>query len=257
VGHVEAGLRTYDRYQPYPEEMNRRLTAALADLHFAPTATAMKNLLKENIPQSSIFVTGNTGIDMIRYTVRPDYEFNEPMLRTLDFSRPVIVMTAHRMENLGQPMKDIANAVLRLVRDFTEITIVFSMHPNPAVREVICPILAGLDRILMLEPWDVSDMHNLIGRSKIVLTDSGGLQEEAPALHKPVVVMRNVTERPEGVEAGVLMLAGTDADKIYGAVARLLTDEGLYKRMASVPNPFGDGYASERILEVLAAYDHD
>lgn len=251
VGHVEAGLRTYDKYQPYPEEMNRLLTARLADIHFAPTKNSRENLLKENIPAEQIFITGNTAIDAIKNTVEKEYTFNEPVLNRLDYNKKIIAMTAHRTENIGDGIKNICNAALRLVNDNEDVELVYSVHLNPAVRKTVFSILADKPRIHLIDPLDTKDMHNLMSRSFFILTDSGGLQEEAPSMNKPVVVLRNVTERPEGLKAGTLMLAGVNEDEIYKNASMLINDKALYKRMAEAKNPFGDGNASNRIVAAI------
>ena len=253
VAHVEAGLRSYDKYQPFPEEINRKVTTAIADLHFAPTELACSQLLKENVPADSILVTGNTGIDLMKLTVKPGYIFEEPAITEVlsgQEGKRIILMTAHRRENWGAPLENITKAVLRLADDFSDIIFVYPVHPNPVVKETV-QALSGHSRIVMTEPVSVFDMHNLMNLSYLVLTDSGGLQEEAPALNKPVVVMRETTERPEGETAGTLELAGTDEERIYEAVSSLLTDGDKYRRMAEAPNPFGDGEASGRIAEAM------
>lgn len=252
VGHVEAGLRTYDKYQPFPEEMNRRLTGALTDLHFAPTPLAKAHLLKENIPEESIFVTGNTVIDALAHTIEADYTFTVDELNHIDFqNRRVIAMTAHRRENLGEPLRNICHAVKRLVADYPDVEVVYAVHKNPAVVEPVHEILGGNPRIHLTDPLDLKDMHNLMCRSFLVMTDSGGLQEEVPSMGKPVLVLRNVTERPEGVEAGTLKLAGTDEETIYQMAKELLEDAAAYEKMAQAKNPFGDGQASRRIVESI------
>lgn len=254
VGHVEAGLRSFDKYQPYPEEMNRKLTSALCDVHFAPTGLSKQNLLNENVDVGSIFVTGNTVIDAIRKSVSYNYVFTEKALRELDYSKRIIAMTAHRRENLGKPLEDICHAVNEITERHDDVLVVYAVHKNPAVSEPVKEILGGNKKVLLLEPLDIDDMHNLIARSYLVLTDSGGLQEEAPAMGKPVVVLRNVTERPEGIEAGTLVLAGCEKENIVNNVSALLSDTELYKRMASARNPFGDGLAAQRIADSLLYY---
>lgn len=252
VGHVEAGLRTYDKYQPFPEEMNRRLTGALTDLHFAPTPLAKEHLLKENISEDGIFITGNTVIDALAHTIEEDYTFTVPELNDIDFkNKRVIAMTAHRRENLGEPLKNICRAVKRLVEEYPDVEVVYAVHKNPAVVEPVHEILGGNDRIHLTDPLDLKDMHNLMCRSFFVMTDSGGLQEEVPSMGKPVLVLRNVTERPEGVEAGTLKLAGTDEDVIYSMAKELLDNQEEYEKMAQAKNPFGDGQASRRIVESI------
>ena len=252
VGHVEAGLRTYDKYQPFPEEMNRKLTTSLADLHFAPTALAKSHLLKEDIPKEQIFVTGNTVIDALKTTIEEDYTFGVELLNNIDYAKKrVITMTAHRRENLGEPLRNICKAVYKLVETFEDIEVVYAVHKNPAVREVAYEILGNHPRIHLIDPLDMKDMHNLMNLSYLVMTDSGGLQEEVPSMKKPVLVLRNVTERPEGIEAGTLKLAGTNEDKIFDMAYTLLTNKKEYNKMTSVQNPFGDGNASTRIVEAI------
>lgn len=252
VGHVEAGLRTYDKYQPFPEEMNRRLTGALTDLHFAPTPLAKEHLLKENIGEDGIFITGNTVIDALAHTIEEDYTFTVEELNKIDFKgKRVIAMTAHRRENLGEPLRNICLAVKRLVEEYPDVEVVYAVHKNPAVVEPVHEILGGNDRIHLTDPLDLKDMHNLMCRSFFVMTDSGGLQEEVPSMGKPVLVLRNVTERPEGVEAGTLKLAGTEEDVIYRMAKELLDDQEEYEKMAQAKNPFGDGQASRRIVESI------
>ncbi len=252
VGHVEAGLRTYDKYSPFPEEVNRRLTGVIADMHFAPTEKNRANLLKENVDDSTIYITGNTVIDALQTTVRADYEFKDAGLAGMNWdSKRVIVMTAHRRENLGKPLENICNAVKRLVEDFEDIEVVYPVHLNPAVREVANKILGGMDRVKLIEPVNADELHNAISRSFMVMTDSGGLQEEAPSLGKPVLVLRNETERPEAVEAGTVKIAGVDEDVIYDMAKALLTDNDEYNKMAKAVNPYGDGHASERIVKAI------
>lgn len=249
IGHVEAGLRTYNKYSPFPEEMNRQLAGVLADLHFAPTAAARENLLKENTPTEKIFVTGNTVIDALLQTVREDYRFNDDILDGIDFAgRKVILLTAHRRENLGQPMEEIFKAVRRLVEENPELELVFPVHLNPAVRQVATAVLGNMDRVHLIEPLDYEPFVNLMARCYLVLTDSGGIQEEAPGLGKPVLVLRNTTERPEAIAAGTVRLVGTDAEKIYQAATELIRDEEEYARMANAVNPYGDGQAARRIV---------
>lgn len=252
VGHVEAGLRTYNKYEPFPEEMNRKLTGAIADFHFSPTSLARKNLLLENISEENIFITGNTVIDALKSTVEEDYVFQTESLNNIDFkNKRIIAMTAHRRENLGEPLKNICNAVKRIAEEFEDVEFVYAVHKNPAVTEVVYEILGDNERIHLTEPLDLKDMHNLMNRSYFVMTDSGGLQEEVPSMGKPVLVLRNVTERPEGVSAGTLKLAGTDEDVIYKMAKELLINQSLYSSMAQAKNPFGDGFASERIIEAI------
>lgn len=255
VGHVEAGLRTYDKYQPFPEEMNRKLTTGLADLHFAPTSLARKQLLKENVNPDDIFLTGNTVIDALKTTVEEEYTFTVDLLNNVDYkNKKVITMTAHRRENLGEPLENICRAVARIVEEFEDVEVVYAVHRNPAVVETATRILGKYDRVHLIEPLDMKDMHNLMKRSYLVLTDSGGLQEEVPSLGKPVLVLRNVTERPEGVEAGTLKLAGVEEESIYSMTKELLTNNVVYDKMAEAKNPFGDGDASARIVAAIQYY---
>lgn len=252
IGHVEAGLRTYDKWQPFPEEMNRKLTGAMADLHFAPTSLAKEHLLKENISEKDIFITGNTAVDCLKTTVEKDYKFSLDRLNNIDYkNKRIITMTAHRRENLGEPLENICRAVLRLVNDNEDVEVVYAVHFNPAVREAANKILGSHKRIHLTDPIDMKDMHNLMNLSYMVMTDSGGLQEEVPSLGKPVLVLRNVTERPEGIEAGTLKLAGNKEDEIYKIADEVLNNKDVYEKMAKAKNPFGDGFASERIVEAI------
>ncbi|AIY80151.1 UDP-N-acetylglucosamine 2-epimerase (non-hydrolyzing) [Clostridium botulinum] len=255
LGHVEAGLRTYDKYQPFPEEINRKLTGGLADLHFAPTNLAKSHLLKENILEQDIFITGNTVIDALSTTINDNYKFKVDELNNIDFKNTrVIVVTAHRRENLGQPLVNICNAIKELVDKNKNVQVVYAVHKNPAVQETVASILSKSDRIHLVNPLNLEDMHNLMNRSYLVMTDSGGLQEEVPSMNKPVIVLRNVTERQEGVEAGTIKLAGNDQKIICNIVQKLLDDEEEYKKMEIAKNPFGDGKASERILDAILYY---
>lgn len=252
VGHVEAGLRTYDKYFPYPEEINRRITGVIADMHFAPTERNRQNLLQEHTDPSTIYVTGNTVIDALKTTVRNDYVFKDEGLRSMHWdTKRVIVMTAHRRENLGEPLRNICNAVRELVEEFEDIEVVYPVHLNPAVRETAYEILGGLDRVRLIEPVNADELHNAIQRGYLVLTDSGGLQEEAPSLGKPVLVLRNETERPEAVEAGTVKIAGVQKENIVKLARELLTDENAYRKMAKAVNPYGDGFASGRIVKAI------
>lgn len=248
VGHVEAGLRTYNMNSPYPEEFNRQAVDLIAELYFAPTNTARDNLLKEGKNANRVFVTGNTVIDALKTTVREDY-VNEHIEWAKD-SR-LILFTAHRRENLGQPMRDIFQAIKRIVQSFPNVKVIYPIHKNPMIRKIAEEILTDIERIRIIEPLDVIDFHNFMARSYLILTDSGGVQEEAPSLGKPVLVMRDTTERPEGVEAGTLKLVGTQEDKIYEEAKRLLSDEQEYKRMSKSVNPYGDGYASKKIVQII------
>ena len=252
VGHVEAGLRTGDIYSPFPEEMNRKLTGAIASFHFAPTETAKANLLREGVSPEKIYVTGNTVIDALMKTVRPDYEFDDEKLRQIDFEHHrVILLTTHRRENLGEPMRHIYKALCSVVQETPDAEIVFPVHRNPLVRQVVNEELAGVDRIHLIEPLDYEPFANLMSRSYLVLTDSGGIQEEAPSLGKPVLVLRNTTERPEAVKAGTVSLIGTNVDVVYETTRRLLTDKKAYEAMSNAVNPYGDGRASERIVQAV------
>ncbi|KXZ20552.1 UDP-N-acetyl glucosamine 2-epimerase [Bacillus nakamurai] len=251
VGHVEAGLRTGNKYSPFPEELNRQMTGAIADLHFAPTAQAKQNLLNENKKTDSIFVTGNTAIDALRTTVHTNYSH-----RIIDKigADKMILLTAHRRENLGQPMEHMFKAIRRIADEFNDVQVVYPVHLNPAVREAAQKHFGDSDRVHLIEPLEVIDFHNFASRSHFILTDSGGVQEEAPSLGKPVLVLRDTTERPEGVEAGTLKLAGTDEETIYQLTKQLLTDGREYEKMSQASNPYGDGQASRRIAEELLYY---
>ena len=254
VGHVEAGLRTYDKMSPFPEEMNRQMTSRLADLHFAPTAANRKNLLCENI-SDNVFVTGNTVIDALKTTVSNNYHFSDEALEAIDFSdAKYILLTAHRRENLGQPLRQICRAVRILARDNADVKFIYPMHLNPLVRNTAREILGGMDNIILTEPVDVCDMHNLMNRCYMVMTDSGGLQEEAPALGKPVLVLRTETERPEAVTAGTVKIAGVDTDTIVDMANTLIRDKAAYSRQAEAVNPYGDGHASARICDAVLYY---
>lgn len=252
VGHVEAGLRTGDIYSPFPEEMNRKLTGSIAAFHFAPTMRAKENLLRENVNERSVYVTGNTVIDAFMKTVRHDYDFADESLRSVDFEhRRVILLTTHRRENLGEPMRHIYRALRSIVNEIDDTEIVFPVHRNPLVRKVVNEELAGLDRIHLIEPLDYEPFANLMSRSYLVLTDSGGIQEEAPSLGKPVLVLRNTTERPEAVKAGTVALIGTEKDVVYNMTKHLLTDAAAYSAMSNAVNPYGDGKSSERIVQAI------
>ncbi|ANU27473.1 non-hydrolyzing UDP-N-acetylglucosamine 2-epimerase [Planococcus versutus] len=251
IGHVEAGLRTHNKYSPYPEEMNRQLTGVMADIHFSPTEKSAQNLLDENKKAETIYITGNTAIDALQTTVRETY--SHPILEKIGTDR-MILLTAHRRENLGQPMRNMFRAIKRLIEEHDDIQVVYPVHMNPAVREVADEVLGRDPRIHLIEPLEVLDFHNFAARSFFILTDSGGIQEEAPSLGKPVLVLRDTTERPEGITAGTLKLAGTDEETIYTLAKELLTDEDAYTAMSQASNPYGDGKASERIVEALHAY---
>lgn len=251
VGHVEAGLRTGNKFSPYPEEMNRQLTGVMADIHFAPTEQAKQNLLRENKRGESIVVTGNTAIDALKTTI--DDAYTHPVLDRLEGKR-MILLTAHRRENLGEPMRHIFGAIKRLLQDHEDVEVVYPIHLNPAVREIAQDVLGEEQRVHLIEPLDVFDFHNFAAKSYMIMTDSGGVQEEAPSLGKPVLVLRDTTERPEGIEAGTLKLAGTEEQKIYQLASELLNDQNAYKKMAHASNPYGDGHASERIVEALITF---
>ena len=252
VGHVEAGLRTFDKWSPFPEEMNRNLTGKLSDLHFAPTLTNKKNLLNEAVDKSKIFVTGNTVIDALKTTVCEDYKFETESLNNLDWEgKRIILVTAHRRENLGEPLYNITRAIRKVVEDFPDTEVVYPVHLNPAVQSVAKEVLGGHDRIHLIDPVTASELHNAMNKAYMVMTDPGGLQEEAPSLGKPVLVLRKETERPEAVEAGTVKIAGTETEEIYKMAAKLLTDKEEYAKMAKAVNPYGDGNASKRIVQAI------
>ena len=251
VGHVEAGLRTWNKYSPFPEEMNRQLTGVMADLHFAPTSKSAANLLQENKSEENIFVTGNTAIDALSTTVKETYQHE--VLEKLGNDR-LILMTAHRRENLGEPMRNMFRAIKRIVDEQRDVQVVYPVHLNPVVRELADEVLGNDPRIHLIEPLDVIDFHNFASRAHLILTDSGGVQEEAPSLGVPVLVLRDTTERPEGIEAGTLKLAGNEEQPIYQMATELLTDQEAYEKMAKASNPYGDGRASERICEAIRYY---
>lgn len=251
IGHVEAGLRTWNKYSPYPEEMNRQLTGVMADLHFAPTEVSKKNLLDENKNSETIFVTGNTAIDALATTVSEHY--THPVLDKMGEDR-MILLTAHRRENLGEPMRHMFKAITRILAEHEDVQVVYPVHMNPAVREIANEILGDNERVHLIEPLEVFDFHNFAANSYMILTDSGGVQEEAPSLGKPVLVLRDTTERPEGIAAGTLKLAGTEEETIYALAKELLTDKSAYEAMAKASNPYGDGHASKRIVEALLGF---
>lgn len=251
IGHVEAGLRTWNKYSPFPEEMNRQMTGIMADLHFAPTEQAEKNLLNENKDPQSVVVTGNTAIDAMHTTIDQDYQ-SEIIQRHQD--KRIILLTSHRRENIGQPMENIFKAARRIVEEVEDAVLVYPMHKNPKVRDIARQYLSDHDRIELIEPLEVVDFHNFAHQSYLILTDSGGVQEEAPSLGKPVLVLRDTTERPEGVEAGTLKLAGTEEEDVYRLTKELLTDKELYQSMSVAQNPYGDGHASERICNHIRHY---
>ncbi|MBC7766131.1 MAG: UDP-N-acetylglucosamine 2-epimerase (non-hydrolyzing), partial [Hyphomonadaceae bacterium] len=252
VGHVEAGLRTYDKYSPFPEEMNRKLTGTIADFHFSPTKANRENLLREGVDPSHIFITGNTVIDALNTTVQENYVFKNEVLSKLDFDKSrVILMTAHRRENLGEPLENICEAVLKIANTYPDVTVVYPVHPNPLVKETAHRILGGHARIFLIDPIEVQELHNAISRAFLILTDSGGLQEEAPSLGKPVLVLRKETERPEAVDAGTVKIAGVDKDEIFALTAELLDNPQAYQAMAKAVNPYGDGTASYRTVQAI------
>lgn len=252
IGHVEAGLRTNDKYSPFPEEMNRQMVDCMSDMYFAPTEISKENLLKENIEESKIYITGNTAIDAMATTVKDDY--NHPELDWIKPDEKMILLTAHRRENLGEPMRHIFKGIKRVLDEFEDVKVIYPIHMNPKVREVAKEVLGDHDRVKMIEPLEVFDFHNFQNKSYIILTDSGGIQEEAPSLGKPVLVLRDTTERPEGIKAGTLKLVGTDEDVIYEETKKLLTDKKEYEKMSKASNPYGDGHASEKIVDAIIEY---
>jgi UDP-N-acetylglucosamine 2-epimerase (non-hydrolysing) len=254
VGHVEAGLRTGDLSQPFPEEMNRRVTTIVSALHFAPTPDARRALLIEGVPEDRILMAGNTVIDALLQSVRPDYAFDEPSLRDLPRDRKVLLVTMHRRESIGEPMRHVTEAILRIKAVHPDLTVVIPTHRNPAVREIVVGALSGKPGILLIDPLPYLDFVHLMARSHLILTDSGGVQEEAPSLKRPVLVIRDVTERPEGVAVGVARLLGTDPERIFRSVNQLLTDPAAYAEMVGPANPYGDGHAAERIVDAIASW---
>ncbi|MEY9141233.1 non-hydrolyzing UDP-N-acetylglucosamine 2-epimerase [Mammaliicoccus lentus] len=251
IGHVEAGLRTWNKYSPFPEEMNRQMTGFLADLHFSPTDQSKHNLLQENKKDESIVVTGNTAIDALSTTVSENYE-SEIINRHKD--KRIVLLTAHRRENIGKPMENIFKAVRRIVEEHEDVVVVYPMHKNPKVRDIAGQLLSDHNRIELIEPLEVIDFHNFAANSHLILTDSGGVQEEAPSLGKPVLVLRDTTERPEGVEAGTLKLVGVEEEDVYNETKKLLNDQSSYESMSIAQNPYGDGLASKRICENIKYY---
>ena len=252
VGHVEAGLRTGNKYSPYPEEMNRKLTGSIADMHFAPTSTSKENLLKENVNPEAIMVTGNTVIDALQTTVKANYEFADAEFNKI-FARGnrLILMTTHRRENLGEPMRNVYKALRKVLETHADVEAIFPVHKNPKVREIVQEELGGLEKVHLIEPMDYEPFANLMGKVDIVLTDSGGIQEEAPALGKPVLVLRDTTERPEAVDAGTVKLVGTGYEDVLRETNLLLDDPAHYQKMAEAANPYGDGKACERIIRAI------
>ena len=249
IGHVEAGLRTYDKYSPYPEEMNRQMVDCMTDMYFAPTLMSKENLLKEGKDESKIYVTGNTAIDAMATTVDENYTNLE--LEWIKPNEKMILLTAHRRENLGEPMRNIFKAVKKITDEFNDVKVIYPIHLNPKVREIANEVFKGDDKVHLIEPLEVFDFHNFQNKSYIILTDSGGIQEEAPSLGKPVLVLRDTTERPEGIKAGTLKLVGTDEETIYNETKKLLTDKKEYEKMSKASNPYGDGHASEKIVDAI------
>ena len=255
VGHVEAGLRTFDKYFPFPEEMNRKLTGSLADLHFAPTKGSKSNLLREGVNESDIFITGNTVIDAMIHTVKDDYKFENELLNKIDFeNKKVIMITAHRRENWGEGIENICDALNKIVDENEDVELVYLVHLNPVVKDVVTRKLGNKERIHLLSPLDTNETHNLMNKCFMVMTDSGGLQEEAPHLGKPVLVLRDVTERPEAVEYGTVKLVGTNIDKIVNEANTLIKNKDEYLKMSKAANPYGDGFASKRIADIIENY---
>ncbi|OQQ90006.1 UDP-N-acetylglucosamine 2-epimerase (non-hydrolyzing) [Ligilactobacillus salivarius] len=252
IGHVEAGLRTWEKYSPYPEEMNRQMTDAMTDLYFAPTNQSKTNLLKENHKEDNIYITGNTAIDALKQTV--DKEYHHDILDKVSPDNKLILLTMHRRENQGEPMRRVFKVIREVVESREDVEVIYPVHLSPAVQEVAKEILGNTERIHLISPLDVVDFHNLAARSYFIMTDSGGVQEEAPSLGKPVLVLRDKTERPEGVEAGTLKLVGTESEKVKKEMEELLDNDAEYQRMAQAKNPYGDGKASERILDAIAYY---
>ena len=252
IGQVEAGLRTWNKYSPFPEEMNRQMVDRMTDLYFAPTEVSKNNLLMENIDESKIYVTGNTAIDTMATTV--DENYTHPELEWIKPNEKMILLTAHRRENLGKPMRNIFKAVKKITDEFNDVKVIYPIHLNPKVREIANEVFKGDDKVHLIEPLEVFDFHNFQNKSYIILTDSGGIQEEAPSLGKPVLVLRDTTERPEGIKAGTLKLVGTDEETIYNETKKLLTDKKEYEKMSKASNPYGDGHASERIVDAIIEY---
>ena len=249
IGHVEAGLRTNNKYSPYPEEMNRQMVDCMTDMYFAPTELSKQNLLDENIEENKIYVTGNTAIDAMSTTVKIDYY--HPELNWINAKDRLILVTVHRRENLGEPMKNIFKAIRRIVNEFKDVKVVYPVHLNPQIRDIAHEIFDGCDRVKLIEPLDVFDFHNFINKCYMVMSDSGGVQEEAPTLGKPVLVLRDTTERPEGIKAGTLKLVGTDENNIYEQAKILLTDKKAYDAMSKASNPYGDGHSSQKIVDAI------
>ncbi|MEY8699831.1 UDP-N-acetylglucosamine 2-epimerase (non-hydrolyzing) [Streptococcus ferus] len=252
IGHVEAGLRTWDKYSPFPEEVNRQVTDVVSDLYFAPTAQSRDNLLKENHPAEHIFVTGNTAIDALSLTVKENY--HHEVLDKVNPDNRLVLVTMHRRENQGQPMREVFQTIKTVLQEYQDVEVIYPVHLSPAVQEAARDILSGQERVHLIEPLDVVDFHNLAAKSYFIMSDSGGVQEEAPSLGKPVLVLRDTTERPEGVEAGTLKLVGTDKESVKKAMIELLENQSEYSRMSQAQNPYGDGRASQRIMDAIAHY---
>ena len=251
IGHLEAGLRTYNKFSPYPEEMNRQMVSVLADMHFAPTEESRQNLLRE-AKKKNIYVTGNTAIDALKLTIKEDYKNSK--IDDFNKNERIILLTSHRRENIGTPMENIFKAVKKIAEEYEDVKVIYPVHKNPKVREIVNRILAGNPRIKLIEPLDVIDFHNLMNKSYLILTDSGGIQEEAPSLGKPVLVLRDTTERPEGVQKGTLKLVGTNEEEIYKQTKLLLDNKEEYNKMAKATNPYGDGFASKKIVDAIIDY---
>jgi UDP-N-acetylglucosamine 2-epimerase (non-hydrolysing) len=255
VGHIEAGLRTNDKANPFPEEINRRITGCITDLHFAPTKTAKDSLLLENVDPKTVFVTGNTVVDALKYSVKDNYQFTVPVLNKLvSDKKKVVLVTMHRRENWGKPMEGAASAIKRLAQKFPDFAFVFPVHLNPIVREAVTPILKDMPNVSLIEPLDYLDFVNLMAKSYLILTDSGGVQEEGPHFGVPILVLRYVTERPDAVDYGTVKLVGLDEETIYNAALQLIEDEKEYKKMANAVNPYGDGLSSFRTIKIIKNY---
>lgn len=252
IGHVEAGLRTNQKYSPFPEEMNRQMVDCMTDMYFAPTELSKENLIKENIEEDKIYITGNTVIDAMSTTIKENY--THPELEWIKNNEKLILLTAHRRENLGKPMKQIFKAVKKIVDEFEDVKVIYPIHMNPEIREIAHEVFDNCERVRIIEPLEVFDFHNFQNKSYMIMTDSGGVQEEAPSLGKPVLVLRDTTERPEGIKAGTLKLVGTDEENIYKEARKLLIDKEAYNKMSNSSNPYGDGHASKRIVDAIIEY---
>lgn len=252
IGHVEAGLRTNQKYSPFPEEMNRQMVDCMTDIYFAPTELSKENLIKENIEEDKIYITGNTAIDAMSTTIKENY--THPELEWIKNNEKLILLTAHRRENLGKPMKQIFKAVKKIVDEFEDVKVIYPIHMNPEIREIAHEVFDNCERVRIIEPLEVFDFHNFQNKSYMIMTDSGGVQEEAPSLGKPVLVLRDTTERPEGIKAGTLKLVGTDEENIYKEARKLLIDKEAYNKMSNSSNPYGDGHASKRIVDAIIEY---